>query len=181
MLVESTRICHNDATVKWFGLALMLLGGIAFAVLAFLGILWFEPPIEAPWVIEPSIKTNEVQTGKLTEPEYWFEVGGLGARSNCSLVATGAGGREVFREEEKQVSNEGCRRSYKPSPGESLKLQFSPAGHGEHVKAYMSHGDGFPHIGKLLAGASLAFLIGVVLLVVGIRRKVGARAGAPDL
>jgi hypothetical protein len=156
--------------MKWIGFAVAVFGGAAFCVFCFLGLMFFEPPIEAPWLLERGAGPGEVHTEKLSRSEYSFEVQGLGPDSPCSLVARGQDGRVVFREASKHAASTGCRGSGTARAGEVWTLEFSPTTPGVSVKAYESHGDGFPHIGAWLLATFLTACSGIVVLIVGLVR-----------
>lgn len=163
--------------LKWVGLAAMLVGFGALVVFAFLGLMWLEPPIYAPHLLRPGASAGELTVGPLSGGEYSFEIAELEERGSCSLVAKRADGSQVFRVESARTSTVDCTaRARAREGGESWTLAFTASSPRAVVKVLEPHGDGFPHIGKLLL-ASLAMLVaGITMLITGVTRDRAARA-----
>jgi len=161
--------------LKWLGIGVACLGFTSFAIFGFLAVVSYEAPIEAPWLLSPERKPGRVTTEKLAQGEYWFEVDGLGSNTGCTLVARRADGRLVFRETSQNVTGSGCRGLGTASSNETWTLEFTAGTPGAVIKAYQSHGDGFPHIRAILRASLLACAVGLVMAVFGYIRK--ARSG----
>jgi hypothetical protein len=159
--------------LKWLGLGGLLLGIAAFGGFGLLGLLFYEPPIEAPWLLSPGSRPGEVIARGFAGGDCWFEVTGLGPDAACTLVARRADGRQVLREESRHAARSGCRGRATPLPGDTWTLTFTAEGASTtapSVKAYQSHGDGFPHLTGILVACALVGASGLGALVLGVRR-----------
>lgn len=154
--------------MKWIGLGTMLLGIAALCALLVLSLLWAEPPVQAPWLLQPASKPGSVQTEILPAGRYGFAVEGLGPKDSCLLTARNASGHHVFREVERDVTGDGCHAYGTANAGDVWVLDYEPPT--ARVVAYTSHGDGFPHAGVFFLVALLMTVGGLALLVSGFMR-----------
>jgi hypothetical protein len=161
---------NHGAKFLNIGLGAMAFSFPMFAIFGFLGLMWFEPPIESPSMLHPGARAGEVLASG--SGEAWFEVAGLESGALCTLSAQRPDGSVAFRVDSRAGSGgSGCRASAKMKQGEVLVLSFTGEAPSALMRAYVSHGDGFPHIGAILSACLLIGAAGFIAFVYGLVQR----------